>query len=328
MPSSVADGAAAPDEAPASSPPLDAPPAPSAVDADRFVLDCRGQPLDLRPGLEKGAQVMGILNVTPDSFSDGGQYLAVDDALARTEAMLEEGATVIDIGGESSRPAGSVYGEGAAQVEAEEEMERVLPVVEAVRDAFPEAILSVDTYKPPVARAVLEAGAHLINDITGLRHFPETADVAAEYGAPMVLMHSLGQPGHMPHTADYDDVVASVCDALTEAIDTARARGVQQIVTDPGFGFGKTAAENLRLLNRVDRLLALGYPVLVGISRKSTIGALLGTADAPKPVGERLYGSLGATAVAVMRGASLVRTHDVAATVEMLHTLGATVQQR
>ena len=285
------------------------------------MLDCRGRRLDCRPGR---AHVMGILNVTPDSFSDGGRFLDPDAALRRAEVMLEEGAVLIDVGGESSRPRGSVYGEGAEAVAEAEERRRVLPVVEALAKRFPEALVSVDTYKPGVARAALEAGAHLINDITGLRYGPETAAVAAEYGAPLVVMHSLGRPGAMPHEHHYTDAVRDVAASLARSVAVAEAAGVRHVVTDPGFGFGKTVAENLALVSRVDSLLALGRPVLVGISRKSTVGAVLGTPEAPAPVAERLYGTLGVTAVAVLRGAALVRTHDVRPTVEMLKVLTAT----
>ena len=308
--------------------PRNAPSPPAASPADPFVLDCRGRTLDCRPGLPQGAHVMGILNVTPDSFSDGGRFLARDDALRRTEAMLAEGAVLIDVGGESSRPRGSVYGEGAEAVAVDEEKRRVLPVVEAVAERFPEALISVDTYKPGVARAALRAGAHIINDITGLRYTTETASVCAEAGAPLVVMHSLGRPGAMPHQHEYDDVVRDVQAALERSVHTAEEAGVRHVAVDPGFGFGKTTEENLRLLAATDALLQLGRPVLVGISRKSTIGAVLGSADAPAPIEDRLFGTLGATAVAVLRGATLVRTHDVRPTVELLRVLGATAASR
>ena len=271
---------------------------------------------------------MGILNVTPDSFSDGGHFLHLDDALRRAEVMLEEGAVLIDIGGESSRPRGGVYGAGADAVSAAAEMQRVLPVIEAVAGRFPEALISVDTYKPEVARAALQAGAHAINDVTGLRYYPEMASVAAKAGAPLIVMHALGRPGEMPHEHHYTDVVGEVRGSLETSVQVAEAAGVRHVVTDPGFGFGKTPQENLRLLDSVDSLLGLGRPVLVGISRKSTIGAVLGRPGSPAPVEARLYGTLGATAVAVMRGASLVRTHDVRPTVEMLRVLAATVAER
>ena len=304
---------------------------PATFPAGRFILDCRGRRLDLRPGAGP-AKIMGILNVTPDSFSDGGQFLEKDDALRRAGEMLEAGADVIDVGGESTRPAGSVYGEGAAAVAEDEEKRRVLPVVETLSEHFPEAILSVDTYKPDVARAALEAGGHIINDITGLRLHPEMAEVCAAFGAPLALMHSLGRPGALEHAHDYEDVLEDVAESLTASVETAEAAGVRQVLVDPGFGFGKTADENLRLLaGSGDLLQRLERPVLVGISRKSTIGAVLaacspGSADEPVPVGGRLFGTLGATAVAVMHGATLVRTHDVHSTVEMCCTLDATVR--
>lgn len=270
---------------------------------------------------------MGILNVTPDSFSDGGRYLGVDEAVQRAGQMLDEGAALIDVGGESSRPRGATYGTGAETVSVLEEQQRILPVIEALVRHFPETLLSVDTYKPEVARAALEAGAHVINDISGLRFFPEMATVAAAFGAPLIVMHALGRPGEMPHEHPYADVVQEVRASLQASIRVAEAAGVRHVVTDPGFGFGKTPGENMRLLNRVDALLALGRPVLVGISRKSTIGHVLGHPGPPVPVDERLYGTLGATAVAVLRGATLVRTHDVRPTVDMLRVLAATIAE-
>lgn len=298
------------------------------IDTNRFTLDCRGRTLDARPFLRDGARVMGVLNVTPDSFSDGGRYLQVEDALARTGTMLEEGAAIIDVGGESTRPAGSVYGEGAPRVEAGEELERILPVLDRITEVHPEAIVSVDTYKADVAREALRAGAHVINDVTGLRHAPELAEAVARHDAALVVMHSVGAPGELTHRSEFDDVVAEVKQSLRESVRRAEAAGVEDVVVDPGFGFGKSTRDNLRLLAASDELLELGRPLLVGISRKSSIGAVVGeirgTPD-PAPVEERLFGTLGATAVAVMRGASLVRAHDVRATVEMVGSLGATL---
>jgi dihydropteroate synthase len=291
---------------------------------EHFVLDCRGKMLDCRPGIPQGAQVIGILNVTPDSFSDGGAFLEVDAALRQAEAMLAEGAAIIDVGGESTRPRGTIYGAGAARVEADEERRRVLPVIEAIAQRFPEAIISVDTYKPAVAADALAAGAHVLNDVTGLRNGTEMAEVAGTHSAPLIVMHSLGQPGEMPHEHAYQDVVQDVKTSLVLSIQKAEAAGVRQVVVDPGFGFGKSPAENLRLLNRADRLLELGRPVLVGISRKSSIGKVLASGKDPVPMEQRLFGTLGATAVAVLRGATLVRTHDVRPTVEMLRVLAAT----
>lgn len=296
---------------------------PDAFPADRFVLRGDDHALDCRPGSPEagGAHVMGILNVTPDSFSDGGQYVTVEKAVSRAAEMLSEGASIIDVGGESTRP-------GADPVSKEDERDRVAPVIDALTDRFPEAVVSVDTYKPDVARAALAAGADVINDVTGLRHGPEMAEAAADWKVPLMLMHSAGEPGDLTRPREYADVTAEVRDGLARAVETARQAGVEQVVVDPGFGFGKSNAENLRLLNEIDELLTLNCPVLVGVSRKSTIGATLGTPDTPAPVDERLYGSLGATAAAVTRGATIVRTHDVAPTVDLLKVLGATLRQR
>jgi dihydropteroate synthase len=293
--------------------------APDDYSATRFVIDARGHRLDLRPGApDRGAHLMGILNTTPDSFSDGGQFVTVDAAVSRTAEMLSEGASIIDIGGESTRP-------GADPVSEQEEMDRVVPVIRAIAERFPDAVLSIDTYKPSVADAALDAGAHIVNDVTGLRQFPEMADVAATYGAPIILMHSAGAPGHLTERPDYEDLEADVFDTLRTAIDRAQAAGVEHILTDPGFGFGKSVAENLQLVNRIDRLLDLGYPVLAGISRKSAIGKLLGTDGSPVPTAKRLFGTLGATAVALLRGTTVIRTHDVRPTAEFLRAMHATL---
>ena len=293
----------------------------SAFSADRFILDVGDRTLDGRPGAPDGpgAHLMGILNVTPDSFSDGGRYTAVEDAVSRAAAMRSAGAAIIDVGGESTRP-------GADPVSEAEERDRVIPVIQALAERVPDAIVSVDTYKSGVADAALEAGAHIVNDVTGLRHDPAMAEVAADHGAPVILMHSVNEPGALTEAPSYDDVLDAVVRSLADAIERAEAAGIEHVVTDPGFGFGKSVTENLRLVNRIDRLLGLGRPVLVGVSRKSTIGAVLGTDDAPRPVDERLHGSLGATAVAVLRGATFVRTHDVAATADLLRVWHATVQ--
>lgn len=293
---------------------------PNTVSQNRFVLDCRGHTLDCRPGAAdpNGAHIMGVLNATPDSFSDGGQFLAVEDAVSRAAEMLSEGASIIDVGGESTRP-------GAEPVSADTELDRVLPVVEAITDRFPDALLSVDTYKPNVAEAALDAGAHIVNDVTGLRHAPEMAEVAADADAPLVIMHSAGGPGDLTSPREYADVTAEVRDVLAQAIETAETAGVESIIIDPGFGFGKSHTENLRLINEIDELLTLDRPLLMGVSRKSTIGVTLGSEDAPAPVDDRLFGSLGATAVGVMRGATIVRTHDVAATADMIRVMTATL---
>jgi dihydropteroate synthase len=267
---------------------------------------------------------MGILNVTPDSFSDGGRYTSVQKALDRAAEMAEEGAALIDVGGESTRPAGTTYGAGATVVGVDEEIARDVPVVEALARELPHVLISVDTYKGAVAREALRAGAHLVNDVTGLREGVGTAKAAADYGAPLVVMHASGQPGAMPHTSRSDaetDIVDAVVASLRRSVATAHAEGVQDVIVDAGFGFGKTPHENLRLIAHTDRLRQLDVPVLIGVSRKSTVGIALGSAEAPAPVGERVYGSLGLAALAVLRGASIVRTHDVRPTVELLRVV-------
>ena len=288
-----------------------------------LVITCRGQRIDCAAG----PIVMGILNVTPDSFYDGGRYQDVNDAVQRAMNMISEGAQIVDIGGASSRPAGRIYGTGAEPVSATEEIRRVLPVVSAIADEAPEIIMSVDTFRLEVAEAALEAGAHIINDITGLRSEPEIAELAASAQAPLIVMHAVGLPGSLTHEHAYACVEESVYKFLDETVEQARAAGVSDVIVDPGFGFGKSVSDNLRILNRLDQLVPLNCPIMIGISRKSTIGAALSTNDLPAPVEDRLYGTLGATAAAVVRGAHIVRTHDVKPTVEMLRALDAVVSE-
>jgi dihydropteroate synthase len=277
----------------------------------RRALDCRGRPLPLgRP------HVMGVLNVTPDSFSDGGRYAGVRAAVERAREMAEAGAAIVDVGGESTRP-------GARPVGLDEELDRVVPVVEAIAREVPHVLISVDTVKGAVAREALRAGAHVVNDVTGLREGVGTAAAAAEYGAPLVVMHSLAKTGGTAPADAYGDVVGDVTASLRRAVARAEGAGVRDVIVDPGFGFGKSTTQNLRLIAEVDRLVAEGWPVLVGVSRKSTVGALLGTPERPAPVTERLYGSLGLAALAVVRGAHIVRAHDVRETAEVVHAIGA-----
>jgi len=279
-------------------------------------LDCRGRWLSLaRP------VVMGVLNVTPDSFSDGGAYPTVQAAVDRAVQMADEGAAIIDVGGESTRPAGAAYGAGARPVSLDEELARVIPVVEAVARAVPHVLISVDTSKGAVAREALRAGAHLVNDVTGLREGVDTARAAAAFGAPLVVMHGAGATGSTPHeTTPEADIVATVGRALAASVARAEAEGVQDVVIDPGFGFGKAPADNLRLVAAVGRLRdAVGRPVLVGVSRKRSVGLALGRPDAPPA--DRLFGSLGLAALAASRGAAIVRAHDVAATADVLRVV-------
>jgi len=264
------------------------------------ILRLREHELDLaRPRL------MGILNITPDSFSDGGRYDRVEAALARARQLKDEGADLIDVGAESTRP-------GAAPVPAEEELRRLLPVLEAV---LPLGLpISVDTRKPEVAAAALALGAHLLNDVGGLRE-RRMAELAARYQTPVVIMHSpVDDPRTMMEHATYDDVVTAVADFLKRQASAALAAGVPQVVLDPGFGFGKKLEHNLELLKRLDEITALGHPVLAGLSRKRTIGELTGVADPEK----RVCGSVAAHLAAARRGARLLRVHDVAAHAEAL----------
>jgi dihydropteroate synthase len=243
---------------------------------------------------------MGILNVTPDSFSDGGAYATVELALGHARQMHEEGADIIDIGAESSRP-------GSQPIEEAEELRRLMPVVEAVRRAVPLPI-SVDTTKAAVARRALEAGAAMVNDITALRGDPLMTELVAETGAAIVLMHMQGKPQTMQRSPRYQDVTEDVTAFLCERAQTAINHGIKrsQIILDPGFGFGKLQEHNLQLLADFTKLTNLGYPMLVGLSRKQFIGHLT-----QQPVHERGYGTAGAVAVAVLKGAHIIRVHDV-----------------
>jgi dihydropteroate synthase len=271
-----------------------------------MILDCAGKPLDLSV-----PRVMGILNVTPDSFSDGGRFVAPAVAVARARQMVAEGATVIDVGGESTRP-------GAAAVAVEEEMARVVPVIAALAAELPVPI-SVDTSKPEVMRAAVAAGAGLINDVYALR-LPGALEVAAELGVPVCLMHMQGEPRSMQQAPHYVDVVAEVRAFLARRVDECVAAGIarERLLLDPGFGFGKALAHNLSLLKHLPELQALGLPLLVGMSRKSMVGAVL-----EAPLEGRLYGSLAVAALGAWFGAAIVRVHDVKATVDALRMVAA-----
>ena len=270
-------------------------------------LDCAGRILRLdRP------QVMGIVNVTPDSFSDGGAHDTTDAAVAHALMLVEEGADLLDIGGESTRP-------GADDVSLEEELRRVVPVIErlAAQVAVP---ISIDTSKPEVMRAAVQAGAGMINDVHALRR-DGALEAAASLGVPVVLMHMQGEPRSMQAAPDYDDVVGDVHRFLAERIFAAEMAGIakKRIVIDPGFGFGKDTAHNLQLLVQLERFVELGVPVLAGLSRKRSIGELTGR-SAPA---ERVSGSVAAHLIAAQHGAAIVRVHDVAATVDALKVWNA-----
>ena len=254
---------------------------------------------------------MAILNVTPDSFSDGGETIEPDVAAGAARAMLADGAALVDVGGESTRP-------GSDGVSLDEELRRVVPVLERL-DGVP---VSIDTSKAEVARRALELGAELVNDVTALRGDPELAGVVADAGAYLCLMHMLGEPRTMQADPRYDDVAAEVAAFLEERLAFAVAQGIpeERVCLDPGFGFGKTAAQNIELVRRLDVLTALGRPVLVGLSRKSTLGKLLGDPDAT--VGTAAA-SVGAAVAAFERGASIFRVHDVREHVEALTVAAA-----
>jgi dihydropteroate synthase len=248
-----------------------------------------------------GPFLVGVVNVTPDSFSDGGRFLDLEQAVAQAERLLAEGADLLDLGGESTRP-------GAPPVPAEEELRRVVPVVERLRARGVRAPISVDTSKAAVARAALDAGADLVNDVTGLRD-PALLALVAERGAPAVIMHLRGTPADMQARATYADVVGEVVAELRQAVERALRAGVarERLVVDPGIGFAKTAAQSLEVLAGLGRLRALGLPLLVGPSRKSFIGAVSGAAAT-----DRLPGTLAAVAACVLQGVEFLRVHDVA----------------
>lgn len=258
-------------------------------------LNCRGRLLDLsRP------QVMGILNVTPDSFFDGGRYDDPAHALRQAEKMLREGAAILDVGGASSRP-------GAAEVSAEEEARRVVPLLVALSAEFPEAILSVDTWRAPIARAAVEAGAGIVNDISAGRLDENLLPAVAELAVPYILMHMQGTPTTMQQAPSYQDVVTEVLDFFLEKIGRLRALGVRDIVLDPGFGFGKTVEHNYQLLNNLSTFSAVtGLPVLAGLSRKSMICKVLKVNPE-----HALNGTTALHMVALQQGARILRAHDV-----------------
>lgn len=251
-------------------------------------------------------RVMGVLNVTPDSFSDGGQFHDLSSALRQADALVQAGADLLDIGGESTRP-------GAAAVSEQQEMDRVLPVLERVR-ATTDAWISVDTSSPAMMAAAVELGADMLNDVRALTR-PGALEMAASLAVPVCLMHMRGEPTTMQTNPNYDNVVNQVLSYLSERAQVAQFAGVaaEQILLDPGFGFGKTLAHNLSLLRALPALLDLGYPVLTGMSRKTMIGDITG-----REVGRRLPGSLAAALLAAQQGAHIIRVHDVAETVDAL----------
>lgn len=272
-------------------------------------LRCAGRTLDLST-----PQVMGILNVTPDSFSDGGRFVLRDAALQQARAMAEQGASIIDIGGESTRP-------GALPVSEQEELDRVIPVIEALRSEL-DLVLSVDTSSPRVMSEAAAAGAGLINDVRALRR-PGALETAKNSGLPVCLMHMQGDPSGMQNAPRYTDLIQDVVAFLRQRVDACVAAGIprSQLLVDPGFGFGKTLHHNLLLLQQLDSLHTLAAPVLVGMSRKSMVGMVL-----DQPVEQRLFGSLALAVMAVQKGARIIRVHDVGPTVDAIRMAWAVMQ--
>jgi len=260
------------------------------------ILRFKHQSLDL----SSRTHIMGILNVTPDSFSDGGRFHRFEDAIAQGMRMIREGADIIDVGGESTRP-------GSDPVTLEEELSRVIPVIGSLTQRT-EVPISIDTYKSEVARRALDAGAQMINDISALRFDPEMKRIVGQYRVPVVLMHIKGTPKDMQKDPSYDDVIGEIAQYLRESIQLAQEGGVEKerILIDPGIGFGKRLVDNLNILKNLSEFSILECPILIGCSRKRFIGGILDL-----PVQERLEGSLAALAVAVMNGANMVRVHDV-----------------
>ncbi len=272
-----------------------------------MILDCAGIQLDL-----SCPRVMGILNVTPDSFSDGGDFISPELAISHAEQMLRDGADIIDIGGESTRP-------GAESVSEQEELDRVIPIIEMIANRI-SVIVSIDTNKPVVMREAVAAGAGLINDVMALQA-PGAVAAAKELAVPVCLMHMQGQPRSMQKGPVYTDVVADISDFFKQRVALCVAGGISKdrLILDPGFGFGKTLEHNLELLRRLSEFKQIGLPLLVGISRKSMIGTILDDAM----VDERLYGSLAAAVLALEKGAAIIRVHDVKPTVDALKVVDA-----
>lgn len=277
----------------------------------KFVLSFKEKKMDLT----RKVAVMGVLNLTPDSFYNGGKYTTPARALRKVEEMVKEGADLIDVGGESTRP-------GAKEVGIEEEIRRVIPVISKIRELF-EIPVSIDTYRAKVAKEALEAGVDMVNDISGLRFDPGLKEVVARFGAAVVLMHIKGTPRDMQSNPRYESLMGEIISYLSDSIRLAQKAGIdlEKIIVDPGIGFGKTPEHNLQILNHLGELRSLGRPILIGVSRKSFIGAIL-----KLPLEERLEGSLAAASLALMQGAKIIRTHDVKATRRAVDLTQAIIQ--
>ena len=260
---------------------------------------------------------MGIINATPDSFSDGGKYIHVERALDRIHIMRRDGASIIDIGGESTRP-------GSDPVSEQEEIDRVIPVLEKAAQTFPDLIYSIDTTKFKVAEEALKAGVGVINDVSGLQKSPAMAELAAEHDAAYVIMHSQGDPKTMQDAPKYDDVIEDLLQFFENKVAFAQSKGVQKIIIDPGIGFGKTLEHNLKLLAHLDKFTKIGVPVLIGASRKSMIGKILDE----RPADDRLIGTVSVHYDALMKGVKILRVHDVKEASDSLRIFQAIQSQR
>ena len=274
--------------------------------------------------LGKRTLIMGIVNVTPDSFSDGGLYLDSEKAIAHALGLLDDGADIVDVGGESTRPGAK------AAVSAEEELRRVLPVISAIKTQRPQALISIDTYKASVARAAVASGAEIVNDVSGLRWDLQMAKTVAELKCGVVVMHMRGRPEEWRNLSPPSDVVLLVKRELREWVEAAVLAGVrrERIAVDPGFGFGKNFEQNYPLLARFQELQSLGFPMVAGTSRKSFIGRMLAKDGKDAAVAERLYGNLAAQTALILKGAHILRTHDVKASAEAARVADAILEAR
>ena len=279
----------------------------ASAHASRSQLMLKSRTLDL-----SSPKVMGILNATPDSFSDGGSFNEVDAALRHIKKMVAEGAHIIDVGGESTRP-------GSDSVAEQEELDRVLPILEKAIPEYPDTLFSIDTTKYHVAEKALKMGAHIVNDISGMQKEPRLAELCAAYDAGYILMHSQGNPKTMQDDPEYDDVVNDLYLFFREKAELAKEQGLQNILLDPGIGFGKTLQDNITILSNMDAFQDLGYPIMVGASRKSMIGEIL----KERAVDDRLIGTVAVHYHALLKGARLLRVHDVKEAVDSVEIFNA-----
>jgi len=277
--------------------------------SERLII--KGQTLSLISPI-----VMGILNLTPDSFADGGKYTTIDLACKRVSEMIQDGAAIIDVGGESTRP-------GSDSVSEEEELKRVVPVVKELIKQFPETLFSIDTTKLEIAKSCLKAGAHIINDVSGLQMHPEFVDLCEEYDAGLVIMHSKGNPKTMQNAPSYEDVIKEIKTFFFYQLQLTCERLIDKVVLDPGFGFAKTAEHNLTISHNLSELIHFGCPILVGASRKSIIGQILGG----KPSQDRLIGTVVFHYDALTKGAKILRVHDVKEAAESISVFNAIQKQ-